>query len=88
MIDCDDGGNYEVVRRTSDDRTGQRARTASFLRGRRAPMTIDAHVLYAGFHYVCISPVDLRASTSSSTSIRVKNCPLTISAPIPVSSRV
>ena len=28
--------------------------------GRRAPMTIDAHVLYICFHYVYRSPIDIR----------------------------
>ena len=30
---------------------------------RRAPMTIDAHVLLAGFHYVFISPIDRHTPT-------------------------
>ena len=59
--------------------TGLRAHhdTASFPRvqdGRRAPMTIDAHVLYTfPLSYVYRSPIDLRASTLNSTLFRCKN---------------
>ena len=50
--------------------------------GRRAPMTIDALVLYTCFHYVYRSSIDLRASTSSSASFRVEECPLVFAAQI------
>ena len=69
----------------SDDGTGQRARTASFLR-RSASANEDRRA--CPLHYVYRSHIDLRASTSSSTSFRVKKCPLAFAAPMPISSRV
>ena len=67
--------------------TGQRAHggTASFPR-RSASANDDRRACrITHFHYLCRSPIDLRASTSSSTSFRVKK---SLAASILISSRV